>query len=41
MTPDAKSETQTWYEQVKQVASNGDTILQVWGKTDPYDDDSW
>lgn len=40
MIPDAKSDTE-WYDQVKSVASNGDTILNVWAKTDPYDDDSW
>ena len=41
MTPDAKSETEQWYDQVKKVASNGDTILNVWAKTDPFDDGSW
>ena len=40
-TPDVKSTTENWYDQVKKVASNGETILNVWAKTDPEDDDSW
>ena len=39
--PDAKSETDNWYDQVKQVAVLGETILEVWAKTDPYDTESW
>ena len=41
LIPDEKIDGVNWYDQVKEVAESGETILNVWAKTNPLDEDSW